>query len=81
LSDSEPDINRKLNEKNYRYCFSGKQRSEKALDLNDFVRCKSSSRMSYYKDFQTENDMNENEDEEEDEEDGYVLEFEDEPHE
>jgi len=82
LGDSDTSrVEAKLVEKNYRYCFSGKQRGEKALDLNDFVRCKSSSRMSYYKDFQTENDMDEKEDEEENEEDGYFLEFEDEPHE
>ncbi len=84
LNDKDPEISRiesKFNEKNYRYCFSGKQRGDRPLDVNDFVRCKSSSRMSYYKDFQTENDEDENEDENDNGEDACVLEFDEEPHE
>lgn len=77
---AEQDIyNPKYIEKKYRYSFSGKSKQD--ADLNDFTKKKTDSRLSYYKDFLTENDMDDESDLDESNENNYTIEFEDEPYE
>lgn len=64
-------------EKKYRYRFSAKAERD-LIDISDFSKNKTSSRLTYYKDF---NFVDANEFDEENNEEKITLEFEDEPYE